>query len=70
MTATTASTTRRWVSCSREADPFTARHRHLVTPGGITTACGATASMPDVWRGNTTKPPCPSCERESKGNNR
>jgi hypothetical protein len=39
----------------------TAQHRHLIVPGQVTTLCGHTASHPEVWRGNSVKPPCPIC---------
>lgn len=55
--------TRRWVSCSREMSESAARYRHLIEPGALTTVCGHTASHPEVWRGNSTKPLCPACLR-------
>ena len=56
----------RWVACSiREFDSSGLR-RHLATPGALTTVCGYSASHPEVWRANTTKPKCPECaKRES-----
>lgn len=56
----------RWVSCSKEASWSVAEARHLVRRGGITTVCGATASTPDVWRGNTTKPECRICKAQEE----
>lgn len=53
----------RWVSCSQEASYAASRHRHLAKPGALTTVCGASASHASVWRGNTTKPQCPTCLR-------
>jgi hypothetical protein len=53
----------RWVACSQDADYAASRSRHLAYPGGLTTLCGATASEPAVWRGNTTKPQCRTCLR-------
>jgi hypothetical protein len=52
---------RRWVACSREVSYAASTHRHLAYPGSLHTACGNTASHADIWRGNSTKPPCPSC---------
>lgn len=53
----------RWVSVGRSVDELTARYRHLVREGGVTSACGSTANRPSTWRANTTKPACPSCLR-------
>lgn len=53
----------RWVSCSRDASWAASQERHIVRQGSITSACGASASMPDVWRGNRTKPKCQACLR-------
>ena len=51
----------RWVSVSvREIGPI-GYHRHIVRKGGLTTVCGATASSPDVWRGNSSKPRWGKC---------
>lgn len=45
--------------------------RHLVRPGGIDTLCATSATHPDIWRGNTTKPKCKTCaEIEEKSNGR
>jgi hypothetical protein len=51
----------RWVACSaREFGPV-GEVRHVVAVGQATTACGATASTPSIWRGNSTKPACAPC---------
>lgn len=52
--------TLKWVSCSKESDEHTARHRHLLR-NVLDTLCNASASYPEVWRGNTRKPKCPIC---------
>jgi hypothetical protein len=57
----------RWVACGRDTSWAASTQRHLIIPGHITTVCGHTASVPDVWRGNSTKPPCPTCERVAEG---
>lgn len=50
-----------WAACSeREFGPIGAQ-RHLVRKGAMTTVCGATATHPDIWRGNSTKPCCSEC---------
>lgn len=51
----------RWVACSaREFGPV-GTYRHIVRTGGLTTVCGATATVAAIWRGNTTKPRCKQC---------
>lgn len=51
----------RWAACSaREFGPV-GETRHVVTPGHLTSLCGATATHPDIWRANGTKPRCPEC---------
>jgi hypothetical protein len=52
----------RWVSCARDTDWATSQSRHLVRRGQDTSLCGATGSDPTVWRGNTTKPVCKTCQ--------
>jgi hypothetical protein len=54
----------RWVSCSQDADWATSQYRHLNIKGSLHTVCGCTASHPEVWRGNTTKPDCPECTKQ------
>lgn len=61
----------RWVSCARSVNWTVAEYRHLikVTPPAqrlVTTVCGASASTPDLWRGNRRKPPCPDCLRKAR----
>jgi hypothetical protein len=51
----------RWVTCSVKDDWDTGRYRHLVRIGGLDTKCGASASHPEIWRANSTKPYCPKC---------
>lgn len=51
----------RWVACSRDASYSASLQRHLLPEGSLTTLCGCTASMPEVWRGNTKKPMCAGC---------
>lgn len=52
----------RWV-VSRDVSWSGEKERHIVRQGAITTACGATASMPDVWRHSRSKkrPKCLAC---------
>jgi hypothetical protein len=50
-----------WVTCTRYDDYMTSLARHIVRRGHLTTVCGASASVPDVWRPNTTKPRCTQC---------
>jgi hypothetical protein len=57
----------RWVACSKEMGEGIAAHRHLAVPGQLTTVCGATASLADIWRTNTTKLNCPLCQGSEKG---
>lgn len=58
----------RWVACSKDASWSASRERHLITPGALTTLCGNSATHPEVWRGNTTKPPCRACEKAALRN--
>lgn len=53
-----------WVSCSKEVNETVAEYRHLINYGLPTTLCGSTASHTDVWRRNSVKPVCPTCEKE------
>lgn len=57
----------RWVTCSRDASWTVSQDRHLVRRGHDTSACGATATSPDVWRANSTKPKCPACVANRPG---
>ena len=61
------STEIRWVSCSRDASWSASRVRHLVRRGCDTTACGATATSPGIWRANSSKPKCQACINTSAG---
>lgn len=51
----------RWVACSAAEFGSVGKVRHIVAVGGHSTACGASASHPDIWRGNSTKPDCKDC---------
>lgn len=54
----------RWVACSaREFGPI-GHTRHLARSGSLDTACGASATHPEIWRSNTTKPKCADCGEE------
>lgn len=53
----------RWVACSKAEFGPVGENRHIVRVGGLTTVCGASATHPDIWRGNSTKPRCPACLR-------
>jgi hypothetical protein len=53
----------RWASVSAREFPGSGYQRHLVPRGGITSACSTTATDPTIWRANTRKPKCPTCER-------
>lgn len=59
----------RWVSCAKEVNTTASAHRHLmlVGRGGLTTLCGSTASVPEVWRGNSRKEKCPQCLAKTDG---
>lgn len=52
----------RWVSCASDAGWTTSRNLHLISSrrGSLTTLCGATGMPSTVWRGNKTKPQCPT----------
>lgn len=52
----------RWVSCSADTNLTVAANRHIIGRGP-TTVCGATGLGARVWRGNSTKQPCPVCVR-------
>jgi hypothetical protein len=54
-----------WVTCDREADYMTSRHRHLADAGAptaawSTTLCGSTGQE-GSWKFNKRKPRCPAC---------
>jgi hypothetical protein len=51
----------KWVACSKDASWSASQERHLIFPGQLTTLCGCTASIPEVWRGNSLKPNCNEC---------
>jgi hypothetical protein len=58
-----------WVACSsKEFGHHLGGERHLtkVVPHpyhyALTTMCGASASLPGIWRGSKTKPKCRTCE--------
>lgn len=50
-----------WVSCSVTEFPAAGRERHIIKRGHITTVCGTTASLPEIWRQNKAKPRCNTC---------
>lgn len=56
----------RWVACSQDASYAASLHRHVVPVGQLTSLCCATASHPEVWRGNSTKPDCPQCRKAAE----
>jgi len=60
-TTITLTGTDRWAACSAAEFGHIGNVRHIVPAGGLTTVCGASATYPDIWRGNTTKPPCEAC---------
>ncbi len=51
----------RWMACSAKEYGAVGVKRHLVYSDGLSTACGASASHSEIWRGNSTKKPCPTC---------
>lgn len=55
----------RWASVNKREWPGTGQYRHLVRRGHHTSVCGTTALPASIWRGNTTKPPCPECVRKN-----
>lgn len=52
----------RWVACSAAEFGPTGFVRHLAAPGALDTVCASSASHPEIWRGNRSKPACPDCE--------
>lgn len=57
-----------WVACSiQEFGEHVGRYRHLVVETQhpyrymLTTQCGHSASVPGIWRRNSTKPECARC---------
>jgi hypothetical protein len=56
-----------WVSCSaRELGPV-GHNRHIIRKDGLVTVCGASASIPEVWRQNVAKPRCEQCVKKYVG---
>jgi hypothetical protein len=51
-----------WVACSEAVFGPVGRKRHLAKARSLTTVCGNTASVPSIWRKNTRKPKCATCE--------
>lgn len=51
----------RWVSCSKAEFGPVGYVAHVIPVGGITTVCGATATFPEIWRGDSRKPECHVC---------
>lgn len=55
------------MACSIKEFGGIGRQRHLVVQVNypyrymLTTLCGHSASVPGIWRKNTTKPKCPQC---------
>lgn len=62
--ATHAPCPRRWAACSAREYGSVGKVAHLVHPGSLNTACGASASHPEIWRTNTTKPRCAECAKK------
>jgi len=50
-----------WVACSTHEFGRVGNDCHILRGRGITTACGATASTPEIWQDNSTKPRCKHC---------
>ena len=56
-----------WVACSIKEFGPVGSHRHLTKVVKypyrypLTTMCGHSASVPGIWRKNTTKPKCRQC---------
>lgn len=55
-----------WVACSAREFPASGRVRHIVRKGGLDTLCGHSASYPEIWRGNKTKPDCIYCLEQAQ----
>ncbi|MBN9214725.1 MAG: hypothetical protein J0J04_07915 [Microbacterium sp.] len=53
--------TYRWVACSAEEFGPAGFVRHLARRGALDTACSTSASYPEIWRGNRSKPACSAC---------
>ena len=65
--AAVAGTKPRWVSCAKSLSWDAGRYRHLTQndpKGWVTTVCGASGT-PGSFRGNSTKPACPSCVKDA-----
>ena len=52
----------RWVACSIPEFGHVGEQRHLAPKGALTTYCGHSATHPDIWRRDSRKPKCPTCE--------
>lgn len=52
----------RWVACSIIEFGHVGEKRHLAREGALTTFCGHSATHPDIWRRNTLKLKCKTCE--------
>lgn len=55
----------RWAACSITEFGPVGEQRHLVRKGDLTTFCGHSATHPEIWRANTRKPKCRTCDEAS-----
>lgn len=55
-----------WVACSAKEFGPSGNERHLIRnqdgKRDLVTVCGHSASVPGIWRANSTKPMCRLCE--------
>lgn len=58
----------RWVTCTKYESWPVSLYRHLISRDAdvLTTLCGSTANMPDVWKSNYKKEKCPVCVNKVK----
>jgi hypothetical protein len=54
----------RWAACSIVEFGPVGEKRHLVAKGSLDTWCGHSATTPEIWRANTSKPKCESCVKQ------
>jgi hypothetical protein len=54
----------RWAACSIREFGHVGEKRHLVAEGSLDTWCGHSATYPEIWRRNGTKPKCETCAKQ------
>lgn len=53
----------RWAACSITEFGPVGEQRHLVLEGSLDTYCNHSATYPEIWRRNSKKPKCKTCEK-------